>query len=413
MINQLVTGDENVVLDVNASDTTVKLQNIKGEVLATYENGRGFVPVDGNSLIYEGGPTVNEYITSNGEKITGQVNNIIDDMGSDDQNAFSAENTQYRPYKTKVDTVGEVESTTRAVSNIKRANYPSDPEGFFYGKYPLNQTDHNDYDYFRITCYDHQPSLLPTGKSGSGFIIDDIDDRKKVRRGVVTLPMQPGIQESNSVNWAADNLNPLQMLGANVAMPIMDWNWEGAMDQILKAVDQAKGDINRDLIKSYFAGKAIGSNLIGRGTGQAINNNVEVLFNGPELRTFTYQYRFTPREPREAKGIKQIIRFFKKQMAPKRSTSRIFLKSPNVFKLKYTFRDGSSHPFLNNIKMCALGGFTVNYTPDGSYSTYNDRFGEGDGSMASYDVGLTFKEMTPIYNDDYWTDQEGREGTGF
>ena len=100
-------------------------------------------------------------------------------------------------------------------------------------------------------------------------------------------------------------------------------------------------------------------------------------------------------------------------MAPKRSTSRIFLKSPNVFKLKYTFRDGSNHPFLNNIKMCALGGFTVNYTPDGSYSTYNDRFGEGDGSMASYDVGLTFKEMTPIYNDDYWTDQEGREGTGF
>ena len=413
MINELVTGDENVVLDVNASNTTVKLQNKEGEVLATYENGRGFVPVDGNSLIYEGGPTVNEYITSNGEKITGQVNNIIDDMDSDDQNAFSAENTGYRPYKTKVDTVGTPESTTRAVSDIKRASYPSDPEPFFYGRYPLNQTDHNDYDYFKITCYDHQPSLLPTGRGGSGFKIDDIDDRKKEKRGVVTLPMQPGIQESNSVNWGADELNPLQMLGANVAMPLMDFNWEGAMDQILTAVDQAKGDINRDLIKTYFAQKAIGSNLIGRGTGQAINNNVEVLFNGPELRTFTYQYRFTPREPREAKGIKQIIRFFKKQMAPKRSTSRIFLKSPNVFKLKYTFRDGSNHPFLNNIKMCALGGFTVNYTPDGSYSTYNDRFGEGDGSMASYDVGLTFKEMTPIYNDDYWTDQEGREGTGF
>ena len=413
MIEHRVAGDDNIVLDIKASNTTVKLQNIKGEVVATYENGRGFVPVDGNSLIYEGGPTVNEYIISNGEKITSQVNNIIDDMDSEDRDAFSAENTGYGPYKTKVDTVGTPESTTRAVSNIRRANYPSDPEGFFYGKYPLNQTNDDDYDYFKITCYDHQPSLLPTGRGGnSGFIIDDIDDRKKVRRGVVTLPMQPGIQESNSVNWGADNLNPLQILGANVAMKAMDWNWKGAMDQILIGAKQAGGDINEELIKSYFAGKAIGSNLIGRGTGQAINNNVEVLFNGPELRTFTYQYRFTPREPREARGIKQIIRFFKKQMAPKRSTSRIFLKSPNVFKLKYTFRDGSSHPFLNNIKMCALGGFTVNYTPDGSYSTYNDD-GEGDGSMASYDVGLTFKEMTPIYNDDYWTDQEGREGTGF
>ena len=412
MINELVTGDENVVLDINASNTTVKLQNKEGEVLATYENGRGFVPVDGNSLIYEGGPTVNEYITSNGEKITGQVNNIIDDMDSNDQNAFSAENTGYGPYKTKVDTVGTPESTTRAVSNIKKASYPSDPEGVFYGRYPINQTNDDDYDYFKITCYDHQPSMLPSGRSRSGFIIDDIDDRKKVSKGVVTLPMQPGIQESNSVNWGADNLNPLQILGANVAMPLMSLDLDGALKALEEAGKQGAGDLTADLIKSYFAGKAIGSNLIGRGTGQAINNNVEVLFNGPELRTFTYQYRFTPREPREAKGIKQIIRFFKKQMAPKRSTSRIFLKSPNVFKLKYTFKDGSSHPFLNNIKMCALGGFTVNYTPDGSYSTYNDN-GEGDGSMTSYDVGLTFKEMTPIYNDDYWTDQEGREGTGF
>ena len=130
------------------------------------------------------------------------------------------------------------------------------------------------------------------------------------------------------------------------------------------------------------------------------------------LRTFNYNYRFTPREPKEAKEIKNIIRFFKKQMAPKRSTSRIFLKSPNVFKLKYQFKNGD-HPFLNNIKMCALNGFTVDYTPDGSYSTYNDDGGEGDGSMTSYNVGLSFMEMTPIYNEDFFRDSEGREGTGF
>ena len=403
-------GDQNLTLSINESTTEVSLKDSAGEVLANYKNGEKWVPVDGNKLIYAGGSTVNEYVTNQESDLIRMVNNEIDNLSRDERKAFSAENSQFDPYRTKTKTEGFKESASETLSGISKASYPSDPEPLFYGRYPLNQTDHNDYDYFKITCYDHQPSLVP-GK-GEGFFIDDIDDRKKEKRGVVTLPMQPGIQESNSVNWGADNLNPLQILGANVAMPLMDFNWKGAMDQILTAAKQAGGDINEDLIKSYFAGKAIGSNLIGRGTGQAINNNVEVLFNGPELRTFTYQYRFTPREPREAKGIKQIIRFFKKQMAPKRSTSRIFLKSPNVFKLKYTFRNGSSHPFLNNIKMCALGGFTVNYTPDGSYSTYNDN-GEGDGSMASYDVGLTFKEMTPIYNDDYWTDEEGREGTGF
>ena len=176
---------------------------------------------------------------------------------------------------------------------------------------------------------------------------------------------------------------------------------------------EALGNNWEAIIKSYFAGQAVGADLIGRATGQTINKNVEVLFNGPNLRTFGYSYRFTPREPREAREIKEIIRFFKKSMAPKRSNSRIFLKSPNVWKLKYTFRNGDSHPFLNNIKICALTGFNVDYTPDGSYSTYDNEGGVGDGSMTSYQVSMSFMEMTPIYNDDFWSDDEGQEGTGF
>jgi len=299
-----------------------------------------------------------------------------------------------------------------AVRGIRPGNYPKDPEGFFIGRYPINQKDSNDFDHFKITCYEHQPGFLPSAKGRRGFIIDDIDDRKKVRKGVVSLPMQPSISEAMNVNWGSSELSPLQIMGANIAMPLMSLDFQGAIKQLVTSGNQAMGDLNSDLIKAYFAGEAVGADLIGRGTGQAINNNVEVLFNGPELRSFNYTYRFTPREPKEAKEIKQIIRFFKKSMAPKRSASRIFLKSPNVFKLKYTFKDGGSHPFLNNIKMCALKSFNVDYTPDGSYSTYSDD-GEGDGSMTSYQVSLGFAEMTPIYNDDYWNDPEGREGTGF
>ena len=33
--------------------------------------------------------------------------------------------------------------------------------------------------------------------------------------------------------------------------------------------------------------------------------------------------------------------------------------------------------------------------------------------MTSYQVSLGFMEMTPIYNDDFWNDDEGKEGTGF
>ena len=310
-----------------------------------------------------------------------------------------------------------VDSATRTAVN----DFPRDPEGFFIGRYPLNQEDTSNFDFFKITCYDYAAGDL--GNTSNFFKLTDMDRRKKIRRGVVSLPMQPGISESNNVNWGEDSINPLQLAGANIATKVID---EGAnlltgggfdLTSILQQGKEtgaaAFKSLSPELIKAFFAQQALGANIIGRSTGLTINNNLEVLFNGPQLRTFNYNYRFTPREPKEADKVKQIIRFFKKQMAPKRSNSRIFLKSPNVWKLKYTYKNGDPHPFLNNIKICALTGFNVDYTPDGSYATYEDDGGRGDGSMTSYQVGLSFKEITPIYNDDFWNDDEGKEGTGF
>ena len=43
---------------------------------------------------------------------------------------------------------------------------------------------------------------------------------------------------------------------------------------------------------------------------------------------------------KEAKEIKNIIKFFKKSMAPKRSEKKnLFLESPHVFKLKIHFKN--------------------------------------------------------------------------
>jgi hypothetical protein len=53
---------------------------------------------------------------------------------------------------------------------------------------------------------------------------------------------------------------------------------------------------------------------------------------------------------------------------------------------------------MNRIKTCALQNCTINYTPSGNYATYQD------GSMTSYEMTLSFGELTPIYNDDYEKD---------
>ena len=58
---------------------------------------------------------------------------------------------------------------------------------------------------------------------------------------------------------------------------------------------------------------------------------------------------------------------------------------------------------LNRIKECALLNMSVNYTPNNNYATFDN------GAPTSIELTLAFKELDPVFNDDY----NGIEGVGF
>ena len=288
-------------------------------------------------------------------------------------------------------------------------------------KYPLDHAG-QEYDFIKIIPIEYVPALGTSTFSRTGpksgnidlnsdtwFGFKDVKQRymriKKVG-STVFLPMTPDIQESNAVDWGSDTLNPLQAAGGRIAMNAIgnlgNSNSFGdvgnAMSNLIgQGSEAAQTFMNTpgmgSFIKAYFAGKAVNANILGR-AGIAINPNLEVLFNGPALRTFTYNFRFTPRERQEARTVRKIIKLFKKTMAVKRR-DKVFLSVPAVYKIQYIFNTGfRDHPFLNKIKPCALTSFNVQYAPDGSYMTYQD------GSMTAYNVTMKFDELEPIYNDD-------------
>ena len=70
----------------------------------------------------------------------------------------------------------------------------------------------------------------------------------------------------------------------------------------------------------------------------------------------------------------------------------------SVFRfLKDNGYDEVDHPSINRINTCALLAAAVDYTPDGSYMTYDDP----RRTMTSYGITLQFNELDPIYEDDY------------
>ena len=251
-----------------------------------------------------------------------------------------------------------------------------------------------------------------------------LSSRPLINDGTILLPIPSNISDANNVSYGESRMNGLTAAGVSAAEGLLKSNnlsrlLEGeSLD--LKELDVAGKKIKTmmggdestaamtaaDVITKQLTAAAVNifdanvtpNQLLARSNGEIINPNLEILFSDVTLRSFAFRYKLTPRNQKEADQVKLIIRAFKRNMAPQAigsdGASDFFLRSPNVFKLRY--RSGNKdHPFLNKFKQCFLTDMQTRYTGDGVYSTYDD------GTPVSIELNLSFKELQPIYDIDY------------
>ncbi len=271
-------------------------------------------------------------------------------------------------------------------------------------KFPRDAGPREGIDYISITPFSYDA----TGRSNNSLINSGFGEKKTGAQ--ILLPMQPALGEMRGINWNKDKMDFLGQAvvaagtkGMDAAAAAFKGDVEGAEKAIREAGTSASGDIKEaasdplmsSFIKSYMAQKVIGSNIFARESGAVVNPNLELLFEGPELRSFQFAWKLTPRDRLETNIIRAIIKILKKTSAPKGKQGQIFLKTPDIYKLEY-IHDGGQHPFMNKFKPCALTAMSVDYTPDGSYMTYGE-----DTGMTSYGLNLSFTEIMPLYDTDY------------
>ena len=300
--------------------------------------------------------------------------------------------------QTQFQTIAE----TAAKSYKGRKEYPKDL------RYPENMNKNQDCIQFKIIEY--IPSKL--GLSGSEDIKLRTTFGTRSPLSTITLPMPSGgISDRNSVNWQGSELNVAKDALANVAMNAILGGASAGTDSAKKELEKATAG-NKDLLAAIIAAKsseqAVGVNgLLSRAFGVELNPNLELLFNSPELREFSFSFKMTPRSKKEAQIVRAIIRTFKQAMSVKRSESVLLLKAPHTFRISY-LTSTKDHPYLNRFKECALTNCSVNYTPDGSYMSYDDSSPDGR-SMTAYELSLSFSELEPIFDDDYDKDFDGKD----
>ena len=224
-----------------------------------------------------------------------------------------------------------------------------------------------DRDVIRFNMVKYLPSGFGTGKEGGG-VIGTAGPRKMGEIiGSVVLPVPGGISDTNLADWSSGTMNPIQAAGANIALAAMDEEkgLEGAATDAGEAIQKALANESMSAaLKATIAGAATGLNAqtMQRGAGAVMNPNMELLFNGPQLRNFGFTFKLSPRDAKEAKTVIKILRFFKQGMAPIRTREKFFLKAPHTFELKYQGRGAKGdQPYLNKFKECALTNCGVQY----------------------------------------------------
>ena len=276
--------------------------------------------------------------------------------------------------------------------------------------YPLNidtSQDHLQINKFEYTRDGGANLSGPTGTLAGGSA------QGTRAKGTVILPM-PKVSDSNGAEWGESDLNVFGVaaVGAlsgasDVVKTALGSGFDvgkissalqgklGTAGEFLKNNTPAAVSVGGALGGSELL-KAIGITvepdaLLARSTGNIINPNAELLFQGPVLRDFGFQYLMVARSKEEGDQIRKIIRWFKQGAAPK-YRNQALLGTPDIFSLEY--KTPGNPGIMNKFNDLALRTITVDYAPDGFWSAYED------SQPVAVRMSLQFTELKPVYDID-------------
>ena len=164
--------------------------------------------------------------------------------------------------------------------------------------------------------------------------------------------------------------------------------------------DNIMNAVGSDPFLRELAGQVLGkagmnaqnvSQLLLRGIGQAVNPQMQVLFQAIGFRTFQFDFTMTPYSAEEAKTIKDIIFQFKYASAPKINRNGVFgsqgmyFQVPDMFDIQFYY-NGKINQNVHKITRCVLENVSVDYAPIG-WATYDG------GEPVQTKLTLQFKEI--------------------
>ena len=142
-----------------------------------------------------------------------------------------------------------------------------------------------------------------------------------------------------------------------------------------------------------LAGVSDPNQLLALSRGEIYNPNVELLYKGPKIRSFTFNYSFVPKSAGEAAAVNSIIKEFRMWSAPAQNGG--MFEVPHVWQVTYMSGFGPNAT-MNYFKRAALTNVAVQ-----ANSGLTMHSSHADGQPITYNMALNFTEVDLVLREDH------------
>jgi len=225
--------------------------------------------------------------------------------------------------------------------------------------------------------------------AATGAIVGSQGSRSQKRlKTAIALHIPNNLSTNYSVSWSEEDTGMLAMAGAAVQQ-----GWEVAKALGGKGNNTDVSGTGAAILTNIALSK--GPNQAGNSvaSGLAANPKKEQVFKGVNFRTFSFDYKFFPRNSGEAANVLDIIKQFKYHMHPEFKDNNNFVYIyPSEFDIFY-YSNGEENLSLHRHTSCVLTDMSINYTPNGMFNTF------ADGMPTQIDITLSFRELALLTKD--------------
>ena len=245
----------------------------------------------------------------------------------------------------------------------------------------------------------------------------DPDHNDSVKQNIM-LPMPQDLSTELQQQWQGKQFTAT---GRAAVAALAAGNFSHASNVVSNIAGSAKAlqtALNTTVLNSIpgIGGNFEFNDISGSTRGIVINPNAELLYDSPEMREIGMIFKMVPQSREEAIIIRKICQTFRKAALPhwgakggsdltsgyefkgnEKKSSIDFTAEGNWIRVpnlcKFTFMHGANeHPYITQFKPCAISNVEVNYTPDGTYATYED------GAPIATELRVNFMETKLIFS---------------